>query len=523
LRSGEQETMDRRDFIGMAGMTAAGLLTGEMFGQSASRAEGPATRIVVDLGKAVGAFPHYWENTIGSDRAAIIFREQWQRDLKLTSMLTGMKSVRCHGLFNDEMGVCNGVDAAGKLNLSFLYISQVYDILLDLGVKPFVELGFMPSPLATSNNTIFFYKGNVSRPKKMEYWGELVKAFTAHCVKRYGLAEVRQWEFECWNEPNIGFWAGTKDEYFELYRQSVTAVKSVDSRIRVGGPASAQVGWIPEMIDYCWRQNLPLDFVSTHVYASDPQEVIFGRPNAYPFEQVIPKAIAQSRDQIRASKIPDLPLLLTEWSSQNPAFIAEMLKECSGLCETMSYWTFSNVFEEMGPATEFFNGHFGLIGQGGVPRPSLHAMTLAHRLGETRVAASTGPVLATKRADGSHAILAWNLVKVKGIQPMFPGYVADPAEQARKEVSGAPIELVLKLEGVGERSKVKVTMVDLVRGSALPAWSAMGKPDIPTREQLKQLVAAAALPSPEERMLNNGELQLTLPPTAVALIETGRS
>jgi xylan 1,4-beta-xylosidase len=194
--------------------------------------------VAVDLDRTIGAFPHYWESVVGSDRTAVAFREQWQQDLVRARQLTGVRAVRCHGLFNDEMGVCNGIGPQG-LDLSFLYVSQIYDKLLDLGVRPFVELSFMPTPLSTSRNTLFFYRGNVSPPRKMEYWGQLVQAFTRHCVGRYGLTEVSQWQFECWNEPNIDFWAGTQEEYFEFYRQTALAVKSVSRPSRLRLPVSA--------------------------------------------------------------------------------------------------------------------------------------------------------------------------------------------------------------------------------------------------------------------------------------------
>jgi xylan 1,4-beta-xylosidase len=513
--------MDRRTFLAGAGMAVASSMTKNLFGlPRAPEGTGATKSVEIDLSRKTGPFPHYWENAVGSDRTAVGFREQWQQDLAQAHKLTGVKSVRCHGLFDDEMGVCTGIDPRGNLQLSFLYVSQIYDKMLELGVRPFVELSFMPTPLSTSRNTIFFYKGNVSPPKKMEYWGQLVKAFTEHCVKRYGIAEVSQWQFECWNEPNINFWAGTQTEYFELYRHTAIAVKSVDRRIQVGGPATAQVGWVPELIMYCANNNVPLDFVSTHIYASDPQENIFGKAHAYPYEQVMPRAIGQAREQIRSSTMPGLPLLITEWSSQNPAFIAQMIRDCAGLCETMSYWTFDNVFEEGGPVTQFFNG-FGLIGQGGVPRPSFHAFSFLHKLGESRLSTGDGPVLATRRADGSVAILVWNLGPHKGSG--FSGFsIIDPIAAARREMDGAQLSLTLKLNGAGGLNMARVTTIDMLRGSPLPAWESMGKPQYPSVDEINKLKEAASMPKAEERPLASGELSLQLPASALALIEIDR-
>jgi xylan 1,4-beta-xylosidase len=492
-------------------------------GQAASQTNPVSKRVEIDLRGKTSPFPHYWEKTVGSDRTAVAFRSQWQQDLARVRELTGVKSVRCHGLFDDEMGVFRAAGPQGP-EFSFLYISEVFDKLLELGVKPFVELSFMPSRMASGQSTIFFYRGNVTPPANMDYWGQLIRAFTAHCVKRYGISEVSQWQFECWNEPNLRyFFAGSQDQYFELYRQTAMAVKSVDQHIPVGGPSTAQVAWIPPFIEYCASHNAPLDFVSTHIYASDPQQTIFGKANAWPMEQVMPKALAQCRDQIRSSKMPNLPLLITEWASQNPAFIAQTVRDCAGLAETMSYWTFSNVFEEMAPIMQFFNSTFGMIGQRGVARPSLHAFTLLHRLGDRRLSAADGPVLATERADGSRATLVWNLPTKLARQggTSAAGTGLDPVAQAKTEMDGDPLSLTLHFTGLGN-THARVTSIDMLKGSALPAWKEMGGPEYPTAAEIQKLRDAATLPLPERHAIQKGELTLDLPPSGLALVEVDK-
>lgn len=511
--------LNRRDFLAATGMAAAGAMTRRLIAQDIAAKQAASNTIAIDLGRELGSFPHYWENTAGSDRVAVGLREAWRQDLETVHRVAGIRSIRSHGLFNDEMGVCTGIEGHG-LQLSFLYIDQVYDKMLEIGVRPFVELSFMPSPLASSGNTMFFYKGNVSPPLKWEYWAQLVQAYTAHCVKRYGIAEVSQWQFEVWNEPNINFWAGTQEQYFELYRQSAQAVKSVDRRLQVGGPSTAQMAWIPELIDYCVRGDVPIDFVTSHIYANDPQQNIFGKDSAYPFEQVMSRALRLTREHIQDSSRPDLPLLITEWSSQNPAFIAHAIKDCAGACQTMSYWTFDNVFEELGPQTQFINSQFGMIGQGGVARPSLHAFELLHRLGEIRLAAGEGPILATRRADGSHALLAWNLVPHK--DRGFAEWFEDPLDAARAEIHGRPpLPLRLQLAGRDLPPVATVTTTDPLRGSALLTWEKMGRPQSPTQDQIQQLRTAAKLPEATSIPINSGELVLTLEPNAVVLIELG--
>ena len=406
--------ISRREFVTRAGVLLAATCSnpaGRLVAQEAEQNGG--LLISIDAARTTGSLPHFWERAAGSDRTVVGLRQQWREDLVRVHRETGIQSVRCHGLFNDEMGIA----ASGAGNFNFLYVDQIYDFMLDNGVRPFVELSFMPEAFATSANRIFAYKGNVSPPRNWQDWYDMVRAFTEHCIKRYGTAEVRRWKFEVWNEPNIDFWAGSQEQYFELYKQSALAVKKTDSEIQVGGPSTAQLDWIPDLIAYCSANGVPIDFVSTHVYPNDPQKHIFGRDHLFSFEEVIPRGVAQVKHQVEASKMPHLPLWITEWSSQNPAFIADTIKNCIGLTEAMSYWTFSNVFEEGGVPNGIFNSSFGMLDQWGIARPALHAFVMLHKLGESLLHADSGPVLATRRVDSSIAILLWNLIAASESMP----------------------------------------------------------------------------------------------------------
>ena len=507
--------MNRRDFIAGTGLALAGVMAGRL---EASEAEGATdSTISIDLARTTGSLPHFWEKAAGSDRAAIGLRDQWRQDLVRVHRDTGIESVRFHGLFDDEMGVA--APGAGKFN--FLYVDQVYDFMLDHGVRPFVELSFMPGAFATSANTMFSYRGNVSVPRKWKDWHDMVQAFTEHCVQRYGLAEVSGWKFEVWNEPNIGFWAGTQVEYFEMFRQSALAIKSVSGRLQIGGPASAQLGWIPDMIHYCAENGVPLDFISTHIYPDDPQSYIFGKEKMYSFEQVIPRGIELAKKQIEASRMPQMPLWITEWSSQNPAFIADTLKNCIGLTEAMSYWTFSNVFEELGVPSGIFNSSYGMTDQRGIARPSLHAFTFLHKLGDTRLQCDKGPVLATRLAEGRAAILLWNLIPASDASDVANGNpIASIAGGSGKRGSNRTYRL--KLNGLKGTQSVAIHHVNDRAGSAIPKWKEMGSPQYPSREEIAQLRAAAELPKPELRSISPQEtssLVITLPPNGLALIE----
>jgi xylan 1,4-beta-xylosidase len=471
----------------------------------------------VKTNKTKGPLPHVWEECMGSDRAVVAFREQWLSDLELVKQTTGMKSVRFHGLFNDEMGVW----PSGSKQPNFLYVDMVFDAMLDRGIRPLVELSFMPGALASNKYTIFWYRGNTTPPKDPSQWGELVGSLSKHLIERYGVQEVKTWNFEVWNEPNIVFWSGTKADYFELYRQSATAIKKVNKELRVGGPATAMAAWVGDLLEFCTSQQVPIDFASTHAYPDDPQTKLFGEGVHYPVEDVLPRALTQVRKQIKESKLPDMPLYLTEWCSQNPAFIAHTIKSTIGLADMMSYWTFSNVFEEQGVPKNFLNNAFGLLGMRGVPRPSYYTFTLLHKLGDVQLNSDEGPILATRRKDGSLAILVWNLI------PQPPGQhsaMGDPLVQSSMsyETKGEDLSLKLALDGLHPHARVSITRVDHTSGDFHRAYEAMGSPAYPTTEQIAELKQKSELKTPEVVHLNSErQMSISIPPNGLALLEVG--
>ena len=510
--------MNRRLFVKSAAMltgaSAIGMPITTLRAQQGSPNE-PAT-LVVRPDTVLGKFPHIWEECVGSDRASVGMRAQWLADLDRVHKETGVKRVRFHGLFSDEMGVW----PSGAKTPSFLYVDTVFDAMLERGVKPFVELSFMPGALASGTKTLFFYRANMTIPKDMQQWEDLVRALAEHLVQRYGIDEIRTWAFEVWNEPNLPyFWSGTKEDYFELYRRAATAVKAVDAKLSIGGPATAEAGWVADLLDYCATKQVPIDFVSTHIYPDDPQKVVFGPDAQFPFEEVIPRALAKVKGQITASKFPSLPLYITEWSSQNPAFIAHTIKGTVGIADMLAYWTFDSVYEELGTPKTFMNSSFGLIGLRGVPRPSFHAFALLHRLGDSELAATEGPLLATKRADGSLAIMVWNLV------PQPPGQhsaTGDPTVQTSAQfvTEGSARQFVVKIEGAHKARKGTITRVDDNSGSLRKAYEAVGSPPYPTVQQIEQLKRLTELAPPQQFRLDvNGAISVSVPPNGIALIE----
>ncbi len=486
------------------------------FAAPAAPGQAPAggVTIEVDVSAPAQPFPHYWEKIFGSERAIVTLRESYRQDLHEVKRVTAFEYVRFHAILHDEMGVYDE-DAQGNPIYNFSYVDQVYDGLLANGVRPFIELSFMPRKLAANPNAIhpFWYKQNVSPPKDWGQWEDLIEKFARHVVERYGIDEAAKWYFELWNEPNIDFWAGEPkfETYCELYERAARALKRVSQRLRVGGPATAQAAWVDRFIAYCVKNNVPLDFVSTHVYANDTSKDVFGTDEKIPRAQMVCRAVKKVHDQLKASARPELPLIWSEYNASymnepdvtDTAFmgpwLADTIRQCDGLVDEMAYWTFSDVFEEQGVVKTPFYGGFGLIAAGGIPKASFNAFALLHRLGKKRIPANSDSVLVTQREDGSLAIALWNLA---------------PPEEA-----GEPKAVTLKWKGLKGARRATVTKIDGQHGSPLPAWEAMGKLRYPTQKQLEELRKAAAMPKPEIRELSGGTFRLTLPPHCLALVE----
>ena len=270
--------------------------------------------IIVDTHAAGHAFPHYWERVFGSGRASLSLRDSYRRDLRTVKDATGFEYVRFHAIFHDELSVYDE-DADGKPVYNFSYIDQIYDGLLENGVRPFVELSFMPKKLAAAQVLqSFWYQPNVSPPKDWNKWKDLVSHFAQHLVDRYGIEEVSQWYFEVWNEPNLDFWAGKPAEgtYYQIYDVTAQALKSVNARLRVGGPATAQAAWVDRFVSHDVENHIPVDFVSTHVYGNDSAKDVFGTDEAVSRTQMVCRAARKVHDQIAASLRPDLPIIWSE-------------------------------------------------------------------------------------------------------------------------------------------------------------------------------------------------------------------
>jgi len=384
----------------------------------------PERIINLDFNQVEGPLNTMFKECIGAGRANEGLRADWQQQLVYVKKECGFKYIRMHGLLTDDMGVYRE-DRNGNPEYNFQYIDVLYDFILSIGMKPFIELGFMPQALASGRETIFWWRGNVTPPKDYKKWEELIRNLTLHFTERYGADEVKTWYFEVWNEPNLspGFWTGTQEEYFKLYQHSAIAVKNVNKDYRVGGPATAGAAWEVELIDFCRKNNLPLDFISTHAYGvrqgyldefGNSGTVLDDNPMSLSID------VLNSRKEIAGSSMPNLELHYTEWSSSytpadplhdsyhEAAYILDRVKKVGDAANSMSYWVFTDIFEEPGPRFTPFHGGFGLLNYQAINKPAFYSYKFMNQLGNTELKNNDSSSWTCKDENGNIQILLWD-------------------------------------------------------------------------------------------------------------------
>ncbi|MFL6336576.1 MAG: GH39 family glycosyl hydrolase [Pyrinomonadaceae bacterium] len=456
----------------------------------------PSRVISADYRRVKGKRDRFPQLVVGAGRAAEGLRADWQRDLALVHRECGFEYLRFHGLLQDELGVYSE-DRQGRPVYNFQYIDAVYDAILRAGMRPFVEFGFMPQRLASGEKTIFWWKGNVTPPGDYAKWEGLVRALVEHWTERYGPAEVRRWSFEVWNEPNLkdAFWTGDQSEYFKLYDVTARAVKSVNADYRVGGPATAGRAWVPEMIRHAALERVPLDFITTHDYGVSGRG-LDAEGNQRLFLDPAPGAIISGvrgvREQIRASTMPTLPLHYTEWSTSysprdpvhdaylSAAYIVSRLKGAEGHAESMSYWTFTDIFEENGPVPSPFHGGFGLINFQGLRKPSFYAYRFLNRLGGEELVSSDAESWAT-RGGGGAQVLFWNYTPPRTEES---DQVYFKRDLPSKELGGVRVSLAGMRPG---RYTLRVYRVGYGVNDVYTDYFKLGSPKTLSREQVRAL------------------------------------
>lgn len=473
----------------------------------------------------------HWQFSIGGDHAKQALRADYLKQLHFIHEELGIQYIRFHGIFCDDMHTLPGLDEVlpipgGEVltERSFYYCGAVYDGILEAGMKPFVELSFMPTTLAKNKETgKIFYGSNFSLPNEFEAWGEHIKEFIKYLIHRYGEKEVESWYFEVWNEPDLrgSFFLGTKEEYFKLYEVTVRAIKSVDKNLRVGGPSTSGSRWIDEFVDFCEKNQLPLDFVSTHQYSGDPltgvSESNVENENEDPAEQLkaaqqmfqaLPKDVrhidimrmimgepSETKEipnnvfRLNAKRVKnqakEYPVIYDEWNfsailtdygndtKKAAAYIIKTALDVEQSIQGSSVWCFSDIFEEMHQFTDEFHGGFGVQTIHGIPKPTFYALKMLCSLAPNRID------LGNKATDEEIGLAAFE--DEERLQLLF-------FRQKMRQQDMPKEEIMVKTELDVKPKKMVLERIDDTHCNPLKIWESQGKPlDLNQKEVLNIL------------------------------------
>ncbi len=439
-------------------------------------------------------FQNHTCDCIGTGHMSLALQQEYLEQLALVQKEIGFCYIRGHGLFCDDMAIYQEyTDDAGqcRAEYNFTRLDRVMDSYRKLGLKPFLELGFMPEKLARGTQTVFYYRGNVTPPREMPAWCALVTATLSHLMARYGAEEVTTWPVEVWNEPNLDiFWEhADQAEYLRLFAETFRAVKALDARFRIGGPAVCDIGchdWISAFLAFCRKEKIRPDFISRHHYTAEAPvyEGHYGYVKLHDTDWA-QKDLHKTRCLIdEASDFRGLPLYLTEFNTsyiprcplhdtnKNAAFLAQMLSWLGDDCASYSYWTFSDVFEEEGEPFTPFHGGFGLVANGCIPKPTFWTFAFYRRL-EGVCVLRAEDALVVRTAEGNYRGVAWNYA---------------PAEQEHAKM----LRFALPA-GQAAAWSLTVQTVDETVCNPRKVWHDLGEPANPTEAQVR-LLRRSAMP-----------------------------
>jgi len=485
--------------------------------------DGMQHSVAVDSKNVPGELPHFWD-TFGTGELPLFLQTDrgWGQTLKdhVTDgvMNLGLKSLRQHGLFHDDLGIYTEVNGAPVYDFS--KSDQIFDFFVSLGIEPIVELAPMPSALAADpSKVVFEWDMIVSIPKDFARWQELVNKFVQHSVDRYGAETVNRWYFEVWNEPECcqnKFWSGTIEQYFELYDHTAAGVRAALPAGRVGGPVNSQPIELTanSMIGQKFLQHVTTD---NYLTPGQPGVLDFFASHSWSFIDGSVNGYFQGLDLLDSFNLKNIPIAITEYGptyefnlrdepqemDQGAAFAvntyADIVQRCTKdqrrLPLAYSWWVLSDIFDEdIYREDDPFIGCMGLTSRENIHKPVYNAYKFLAQMGTQQVALSvTGAAgvggMAARTPDGGIQVILYNAQN--------PGQ--GPFDKTYYQVTEAH-SIGVTVSGLDPAFPYDVTAyhVDHTAGNAYTVWQDLGRPTMSAMTDANWQALRAAMDSPAE-------------------------
>jgi xylan 1,4-beta-xylosidase len=470
---------------------------------------------------------HTWRNLITIGKAKEGLHADVQQQLRRVQQTCPFRYLRFHGIFDDAMMVYQ--ELQGESVYNFRFVDQLFDFLLSIGLKPFIELGFMPSSMAKDNNKrVFFRESYVSGPKSLAAWGRLIDRFLRHCLNRYGEGEVTSWKFEFWNEPQLPqFWPGTFEEYCEFYEHTYRVIKQCSPLLQIGAPGTMismdTLSINERFFSFCKEQDCTPDFIPLHFYPHETFDELLAIGRDTPlatqarnsFDRITQKSIALSANSnllkekleneqaiLMGLQVDGKELFLTEWNSTSfhrdltndtlykAAYIVKNIVDNLDAISGFGYWVLSDNIEESFASSHLYHGGLGLFTQYGIPKAGMVAYELLAQLGDRLISRGERYVLTSGRSG--YQLLIFNYCHFDDLYAMGDISFIDSKNRYNAFKDVKTVKLEFSLSGL-PKGKYRIVTRTLNRrhGSSYDKWVEMGAPDHITSEDVDYLKSMA--------------------------------
>lgn len=503
------------------------------------------TNINVDLTKKhTTTFSKYWSKVTSIGRASLCLRHEVRRQIEIAQEDLGFEFIRFHGIFSDDMMVYKE-DEKGNPIYNWFYIDEIFDFFYRVKLKPFIEIGFMPETLASKKQYAFLWHANVSYPKSLKKWTDLIEAFVKHCIDRYGVSEVKKWCFQIWNAPDLPevFWYENNDKFFGFFKATYNSIKQLIKDSKIGSPGLLPINnfeFMDTFLKFCESNFISLDFIACNVYAyTDPKNntlpsQLFNKHDNILIldkEDYLTNSINEIKTLLKKYSL-NIPIYITEWNLSPytndytrdtcflSSYIAYNVINNTGNIDILSFWSLSDIIEEGLTESKLFHGGLGLLTYNRIKKPSYNAFSLLSKLGDNIIEKGNDFIITSK--NHSYQILSYNFIYFdelfmsgdKSLLDYHNRYNVYKNSNLNKEIN-----LIISIPSGYYR--IKRWYLNRDSGSTFDAWERMGAPE-QIQSDIYNYLKAKEIPEinlTTKEVKNELLISDSIPPHGILLIE----